>query len=72
MSNKKPLNIMFGDFGYFNRHTRFSRYTPLGIGYIAQYAKQKFGKDVDVALYKDTIPVESLIVLYFKPGNTYL
>ncbi len=53
MSNKKKLNIMFGDFGYFNRHTRFSRYTPLGIGYIAQYAKQKFGNEVDVSLYKE-------------------
>ena len=53
MSNKKTLNIMFGDFGYFNRHTRFSRYTPLGIGYIAQYAKQKFGNEVDVSLYKE-------------------
>ena len=53
MNSKKPLNIMFGDFGYFNRHTRFSRYTPLGVGYIAQYAKQKFGKDVDVAIYKE-------------------
>ena len=51
--NKKPLNIMFGDFGYFNRHTRFARFTPLGIGYIAQYAKQKFGNDVDVSLYKN-------------------
>lgn len=53
MNSKKPLNIMFGDFGYFNRHTKFSRYTPLGVGYIAQYAKQKFGKDVDVAIYKE-------------------
>jgi len=52
-NNKKPLNIMFGDFGYFNRHTRYSRYTPLGVGYIAQYAKQKFGKDIDVAIYKE-------------------
>ena len=37
---------MFCDFGYFNRHTKFARFTPLGIGYIAQYAKQK------VAIFK--------------------
>jgi len=53
ISDKKPLNIMFGDFGYFNRHASGTRFTPLGIGYIAQCAKQKFGKDVDVSLYKD-------------------
>ena len=26
--SKKPLNIMFGDFTYYNRHTLYSRYTP--------------------------------------------
>ena len=39
--SKKPLNIMFGDFTYYNRHTLYSRYTPLAIGNIAQFAKNK-------------------------------
>ena len=42
----KPLNVMFGDFCYYNRHTLFARYTPLAIGQIAQYTKQEFDKDV--------------------------
>ena len=44
---------MFADFAYFNRHTMFSRYTPIGIGMIAQYAKQEFGNDIEVSLYKN-------------------
>ena len=47
---KKRLNVMLGDFCYFNRHTLYARFTPLGIGMIAQYAKQKFGDDVNVSL----------------------
>jgi len=49
----KPLNVMFGDFCYYNRHTLFDRYTPLAIGQIAQYAKQEFGKDIRVSLFKN-------------------
>ena len=49
----KPLNVMFGDFCYYNRHTLFSRYTPLAIGQIAQYTKQEFDKDVRVSLFKN-------------------
>ena len=52
MSSKKQLNIMFGDFGYFNRHTDIQD-THHRRWIIAQYAKQKFGKDVDVAIYKE-------------------
>ena len=48
----RNLNIMFGDFCYFNRHTLHERYTPLGIGLIGQYTKQQFGEDVEVSLFK--------------------
>ena len=42
----KKLNVMFADFCYYNRHTLASRYTPLGIGLIAQYSLQKLGDDI--------------------------
>ena len=48
----RNLNIMFGDFCYYNRHTLHERYTPLGIGIIAQYTKEQFGEDVQVSIYK--------------------
>ena len=44
---------MFTDFAYFNRYTKSQLYTPLGIGFIAQYAKQKFGNEIDVSLHKE-------------------
>ncbi len=43
---------MFGDFCYHNRQTVHERYVPLSIGLIAQYAKQQFGDDISVSLYK--------------------
>ena len=52
-NGKKKLNIMFADFTYYNRHTLYSRYTPLSIGMIAQYSKQKFGDDINVSLFKN-------------------
>ena len=51
-NRSRSLNIMFADFCYFNRHTLHSQFTPLSIGLIAQYAKQQFGNDIDVSLYK--------------------
>ena len=51
-NGSRRLNIMFADFSYFNRHTLHSQFTPLSIGLIAQYAKQQFGNDIDVSLYK--------------------
>ena len=48
----RRLNVMFGDFCYFNRHTLSNQFTPLNIGLIAQYATQQFGGDVDVSLFK--------------------
>jgi radical SAM superfamily enzyme YgiQ (UPF0313 family) len=50
---KKPLKIMFGDFTYYNRHTMYSRYTPLAVGNIAQFAKQEFGDNIHVSIYKN-------------------
>ena len=50
--NQKALNVMFGDFSYYNRHTVHEQYVPLGIGLIAQYAKQQFGDNIDVSLFK--------------------
>ena len=38
----KRLKVMFGNFAYFNKNTLHARFVPLGIGMIAQYAKQKF------------------------------
>ena len=51
-NGKRTLNVMFGDFCYVNRHTLYAQYTPLAIGLIAQYAKQKFGNDIKVSLFK--------------------
>ena len=52
-NGSRCLNIMFGDFTYYNRHTIHSQYTPLGIGLIAQYANQQFGNDINVSLFKN-------------------
>jgi len=49
----KPLNVMFGDLGYFNRQTVHNQYLPLGIGLIAQYSKQEFGNEIEVSLFKN-------------------
>ncbi len=46
------MNVMFGDFCYFNRHTLSTRYTPLSIGLVAQYTTEQFSGDVDVSLFK--------------------
>ena len=52
-NGERPLNVMFGDLNYFNRQTVHNQYVPLGIGLIAQYAKQQFGDDISVSLFKD-------------------
>ena len=51
-NGSRTLNVMFGDFCYKNRHTLYAQYTPLAIGLIAQYAKQQFGNDIKVSLFK--------------------
>ena len=45
----RKLNVMFADFCYYNKHTLSSRYTPLGIGLIAQYSLQKLGDEIKVS-----------------------
>ena len=52
MTYKKKLNVMLGDFSYYNNYTINSKVIPLGIGFIGQYAKQKFGDDIKISLYK--------------------
>ena len=51
-NGNRRLNVMFSDFCYHNRQTVHERYVPLSIGLIAQYAKQQFGNDINVSLYK--------------------
>ena len=51
-NGSRRLNIMLSDFCYINRQTIGERYVPLSIGMIAQYAKQQFGDDINVSLYK--------------------
>ena len=41
---------MLGDFSYYNNYTINSKVVPLGIGFIGQYAKQKFGDDIKISL----------------------
>ena len=52
-NGNRRLNVMFGDFAYFNRHTANVHYVPLAIGMIAQYAKLQFGDDINVSLFKN-------------------
>ena len=52
-STDRKLNVMFGDFCYYNRQTIYARYTPLGVGMIAQYAKQNLKNDIEVSIYKN-------------------
>ena len=61
----KPLNVMFGDLGYFNRQTVHAQYVPLGIGLIAQYSKQEFGNEIEVSLFKNVD--KFLKQAYLKP-----
>jgi len=57
----RPLRIALGDLSYINAANATNSnigwqnnlYVPLNIGYLASYAKRKFGKDIEVALFKD-------------------
>ncbi|MBM3952908.1 MAG: radical SAM protein [Rhodospirillales bacterium] len=50
----RQLRILLADLCYSNQYTAHTRYTPLNIGFVGQYLKQKAGTDVDVTLYKNT------------------
>ena len=52
-NSNRRLNVMFADLNYVNRQTANAQYIPLAIGLIAQYAKQLFGSQIDVSLYKN-------------------
>ena len=51
-NSNRRLNVMFGDLNYFNNQTIHTQYIPLAIGLIAQYAKQQFGNDINLSLFK--------------------
>ena len=51
-SGNRSLNVMLGDISYFNRQRVHAQYVPLAIGMIAQYAKQEFGNDINLSLFK--------------------
>ena len=53
IKTSRSLNVMFGDLSYHNRQTIRALYVPLAIGMIAQYAKQEFGDEIRVSLFKD-------------------
>ena len=52
IKTSRSLNVMFGDLSYYNRQTTHGLYVPLAIGMIAQYAKQEFGDEIRVSLFK--------------------
>ncbi|SVD01035.1 uncharacterized protein METZ01_LOCUS353889, partial [marine metagenome] len=49
----RKLKICFGDLSYHNRHTLTTRYTPLNVGFLAQFIEQKFANDVTISIYKE-------------------
>jgi hypothetical protein len=49
----RKLNVVLGDLQYYNRFTKFVRYVPLNIGFIASYLKYRFGSDVNIKLFKE-------------------
>ncbi len=49
----RPLRIALGDLSYFNADNVGNLYVPLNLGYLASYVKAKFGRDVDMRLFKD-------------------
>jgi radical SAM superfamily enzyme YgiQ (UPF0313 family) len=49
----KPLRIALGDLSYLTEGNAGNLYVPLNLGYVASYAKARFGRDIDVRLFKD-------------------
>src|SRR3989338_4316954 len=48
----RKLKILLGDNSYFNRYSQNVLFTPLAVGYVATYAKQLFGREVDIKILK--------------------
>lgn len=51
----RRLKIALGDLSYLTPENRMNLYVPLNIGYLAAHAKQLFGKEVDIRLFKDPV-----------------
>src|ERR1043166_44301 len=51
----RPLRIYLADLSHINEVNRHNLYVPLNIGFIAAYAKKRFGAEVDVSLFKDPV-----------------
>lgn len=49
----RKLRIALGDLSYLNQGNAHNLYVPINIGYIASYARKRFGQEIDVRLYKD-------------------
>jgi radical SAM superfamily enzyme YgiQ (UPF0313 family) len=49
----RALRIALGDLSYLNAENAQNLYMPLNIGYLASYAKRRFGRDVEITLFKD-------------------
>lgn len=53
MIRNRPLRIALGDLSYIRPDNAHNLYVPLNIGYLAAYAKKRFGADVEISLHKD-------------------
>jgi len=77
---KRKLTVYLGDLAYTNENIFFETRNPLGIGYIATYAKLRFSSDINVKLFKDPsklvdaciLEVPDIIALSFYAWNTNL
>lgn len=54
----RRIRIALGDLSYVNEADRFNLYVPLNIGFLASYARRRYGRDVEITLFKD--PAELL------------
>lgn len=49
----RHLKVVLGDLSYINEIMSTSLYVPLNIGYLASFIRGRFGRDVDIVLFKD-------------------
>ena len=56
----KPLNIYLGDLTYTTISLASDSF-PLNVGFVAAYCKEKFGKDVNIRLFKYIHELETAI-----------
>src|SRR5882672_3298176 len=48
----RPLRIALADLAHGNNSAQ-NLYVPLNVGYLASYAKARFGRDISIKLFKD-------------------